>query len=88
METIFEGNESLSIIEIFEEALEKSLENLNISDTGKQLTLPRSKTLQNNRLNALLFVDNIAYVEAFKPFCYGIHHVLFLTATFYFAIAS
>ena len=68
METIFEGNESLSIIEIFEEALEKSLENLNISDTGKQFTLPRSKTLQNNRLNALLFVENKSYVEAFEPF--------------------
>ena len=36
LDTIFQGNESLSIIEIFEEALEKSLENLNISDTGKQ----------------------------------------------------
>ena len=37
LDTIFQGNESLSIIEIFEEALEKSLENLNISDTGKHL---------------------------------------------------
>ena len=35
LDTIFQGNESLSIIEIFEEALEQSLENLNISDTGK-----------------------------------------------------
>ena len=35
LDTIFQANESLSIIEIFEEALEQSLENLNISDTGK-----------------------------------------------------
>lgn len=52
LDTIFQGNESLSIIEIFEEALEKSLENLNISDTGKQ-NIITPQTFQNNRLNAL-----------------------------------
>ena len=52
IDTIFQGNDSLSIIEIFEEALEKSLENLNISDTGKQ-NIITPQTFQNNRLNAL-----------------------------------
>ena len=58
LDTIFQGNESLSIIEIFEEALEKSLENLNISDTGKHksnTSVQLHQTSQNNRLNAKIY---------------------------------